>query len=266
MTPEEPGVPRSAYPVPARYRRHGVRIAEYWLDQSIVPSANSDVALLIQYSAVPRMAWSRPFTSLVIGLEQTEAKLRDGLNRDTRYKINRAYERDACQFSAVAPDARTCQRFSDFYDRFALSKGLPRVDRMALLARAEAGLLLFSQARWRGEEVVWHVHVCAGGSATLLHSSSQFRATDDKELQAVIGRANRALHWFDMLHFKGSGMLRYDFGGWYAGNEDDSLLRINQFKEGFGGTRVDQFRALLGLTVIGKCLVRTRRILSGLGS
>lgn len=247
---------------PARYRRYGLRIAEYWLDQRSEPWTGADVALLVQYSDAPARAWSRPFSSLVIALDRTEQELRDGLNRDTKYKINRATERDEGEFRTVPADAGACGRFADFYDRFATSKGLAVIDRKALLARASAGLLALSVARWRGEDVVWHVHVCAGGAASLLHSASLFRSMDDKEAQAAIGRLNRALHWFDMLHFRALGLLRYDFGGWYAGNEDEGLLRINRFKEGFGGTRVDQFRALVGLTVPGRALVAARRMLA----
>ncbi len=31
-------------------------------------------------------------------------------------------------------------------------------------------------------------------------------------------------------------MSIYDFGGWYEGREDEERLRINAFKESFGGT------------------------------
>ncbi len=51
-------------------------------------------------------------------------------------------------------------------------------------------------------------------------------------MRNAIGRGNRMLHWKDILAFKAEGKNVYDFGGWYAGQEDEALLRINQFKEG----------------------------------
>ena len=38
-----------------------------------------------------------------------------------------------------------------------------------------------------------------------------------------------------MLTFKSEKIRMYDFGGWYAGSEDEKRLGINRFKEGFGG-------------------------------
>jgi len=102
-------------------------------------------------------------------------------------------------------------------------------------------MVRFSRALYGGATVVWHVHAVTQEKATLLHSASHFRQLDDNEARAVVGRANRLLHWRDMLFFKAEGKSVYDFGGWYASTENVELLRINQFKEGFGGVRTDQF-------------------------
>src|SRR5271156_3508662 len=115
-------------------------------------------------------------------------------------------------------------------------------------ARAGGGMVRFSRALYGGATVVWHVHAVTQEKATLLHSASHFRQLDDNEARAVVGRANRLLHWRDMLFFKAEGKSVYDFGGWYAGTEDVELLRINQFKEGFGGVRNDQFNGGIALS------------------
>jgi len=43
------------------------------------------------------------------------------------------------------------------------------------------------------------------------------------------------LHWFDIQYFKTYSFINYDFGGWYSGSTDIKKLRINKFKEEFGG-------------------------------
>jgi hypothetical protein len=67
-------------------------------------------------------------------------------------------------------------------------------------------------------------------------------------MTAYIGRANRLHHWSDMLRFRGEGFGIYDFGGWYAGTQDETLLRINRFKERFGGELVVQYNCDQAIT------------------
>ena len=55
-----------------------------------------------------------------------------------------------------------------------------------------------------------------------------------------------------MLHYKQQGYHLYDMGDWYAGKDNESLMRINQFKEEFGGRVVCEYDALYGCTTPGK--------------
>lgn len=126
-------------------------------------------------------------------------------------------------------------------------------------ARARGGTVRFSRALYRGATVVWHVHAVTQEKATLLYSASQFRQLDVNEARAVIGRANRLLHWRDMLFFKAEGKSVYDFGGWYVGTENVELLRINRFKEGFGGVRTDQFNGFIALSWRGWLYLKLRQ-------
>lgn len=243
-----------------KYRKHGLQMAELWLDAPLVRPARCDVLVLQQYSRLPAGALGKPFSTLTINLLLPEAQLLEGLNRDTKYKVRRAAGKDLveCIHEAGAGDD-VCRAFHAFYEAFAVAKGLDRLPMEQLLARARGGTLRFSRAVHAGATVVWHVHVMGPHSASLLHSASLFRQLDDNEARAVIGRANRLLHWRDMLAFKAEGKRLYDFGGWYAGHEDAELLRINQFKEGFGGQRTDQVNAGLALSWRGWVYLQLRQ-------
>lgn len=246
-----------------RFRRHSLRMAEQWLDEPVADAVDCDVLLLRQYTGAPERAFSNRFVSLTIDLSQSEESLLQGLNRDTKYKIRRAQGKDQviCIQEPVGDDD-LCLRFQAFYDEFAVSKGVARISGQELLARARAGTACFSRAVIGGETVVWHVHAATNKRAALLHSASHFRQHDDNDKRAAIGRANRLLHWNDMLHFKAIGLEVYDFGGWYAGDDDQALLKINQFKEGFGGVRAAQVNAALALTWRGWIYLRLRQLLS----
>ncbi len=242
------------------YPKHGLRMAELWLDAPVVKPPACDLLVLRQYSRLPEQAVGWPFCTLTINLNANEEQLLEGLNRDTKYKVRRAATKDQveCIHEPQASDA-LCREFHAFYEEFAVAKGLDRLPMEELLARARGGALRLSRAVHAGTTIVWHVHAVTADGATLLHSASLFRQLDDNEARAIIGRANRLLHWRDMLAFKAEGKSVYDFGGWYAGQDDADLLRINQFKEGFGGQRADQVNAALALSWRGWIYLKLRQ-------
>jgi lipid II:glycine glycyltransferase (peptidoglycan interpeptide bridge formation enzyme) len=80
-----------------------------------------------------------------------------------------------------------------------------------------------------------HAYFIVDNTVRLLHSCSLFRDTDDHECQNLVGRANRLLHWDDILYFKRNNYLLYDFGGIYQGDRDKEKIQIAQFKNSFGG-------------------------------
>jgi hypothetical protein len=63
-----------------------------------------------------------------------------------------------------------------------------------------------------------------------------------------------------MLRFRDEGLTIYDFGGWYPGKEDIELLRINRFKEGFGGRLACEYNGDLALTWRGDMALRLRPV------
>jgi lipid II:glycine glycyltransferase (peptidoglycan interpeptide bridge formation enzyme) len=60
------------------------------------------------------------------------------------------------------------------------------------------------------------------------------------------------MYWRDMLRFKASGISTFDFGGYYLGSDDEEKLRINGFKEEFGGRVIQEFNCEKALTLKGE--------------
>ena len=100
--------------------------------------------------------------------------------------------------------------------------------------------------------------------AVLYTSSSAFRTESDGQKRNFIGRANRWLHYQDILLFKSRGLvfLDLDFGGYAKVSPNVELQRINQFKEGFGGTLVEQSNYISGPVIckraVGKFVLALR--------
>ena len=76
-----------------------------------------------------------------------------------------------------------------------------------------------------------------------------------------MGRANRLLHWGDMLRFRELGVATYDLGGWYTEHRDEALLKINSFKEEFGGSVVHEWDAYRPTSPRGRAYLLTRDLM-----
>lgn len=242
-----------------KYQKHGLQMAELWLDAPTVPAKGCDILVFQQYSHLPSGALGKLFSTLTINLLASEEQLLDGLDRDTKYEVRRAAKDMLECIHETNYGDDICVAFHSFYEQFAIAKGLAPIPMETLLARARSGILRFSRVVHASTTLVWHVYVVSPNAASLLYSASLFRQTDDSKSRAIIGRANRLLHWRDMLAFKSEGKSVYDMGGWYAGQDNADLLRINQFKEGFGGQRTDQVNAALALSWRGWVYLKLRQ-------
>ncbi len=68
----------------------------------------------------------------------------------------------------------------------------------------------------------------------LLAGSKRLEADKDKSI--IIGQANRLLMWEAIQYAHGKGLVEFDLGGYYTGDdENDPRININKFKKSFGG-------------------------------
>jgi hypothetical protein len=224
---------------------------EVWFDEEPPPSPGVDV-LTFRGRPEPlgRSEWSA-FRSLVHDLTLDEHALWSTFEANTRYEIRRAEARDALRVEFMTDPHAALDEFCAFYDDFAKEKALETSYRRGLEAMCEAGRLVLSAASRGGERLVWHAYVTDGGTAALLHSASHFRSMDRAQ-RALVGRANRWLHWRDLLAFKAANVARYDWGGLF---EDESLpehASVNRFKRCFGGRPHRAYTCVALLTVKGR--------------
>ncbi|MBA4317075.1 MAG: hypothetical protein C0412_01610 [Flavobacterium sp.] len=220
------------------YSRFGFRIEEVYFDEASLPSAKS--VDLTRFSCVLRpkeeAIWKK-WQTIVIDLTLKPDDLLKAMDSGTRYEIRRAENKDnlTTVFSKTVTSQQV-QSLCDFYDSFAATKFLKPIFRPRIKALARAKCLLLSEVRQiDGEVLVQHVHVWNGKNAVLLYSSSKFRDLQESSSRALIGRANRFLHWKDMLFFKSNGVDTYDLGGIDQSQSDTEVARITQFKMSFGG-------------------------------
>jgi hypothetical protein len=241
------------------YRRRGVLIAEVWFDAALAPAFGVDV-VHVRRSLTPIAGHQNEEAhTLLLDLTLPQDSLLDGMTKGNRYEIRRADTKDGVDAVLLTrPTEAELEAFFAFFAAFAAQKGLPALTpflQMQMRQYRAVNLLTLTYVRQGDDTLVWHSYITQGPRCRLLQSASHFRASDDTGFQALIGRANRWLHWQDMLGFCAAGYTLYDWGGWHPGT-DPALMRINQFKESFGGTHAAVYDARYGISLLG-CLENT---------
>jgi len=216
---------------------------EVWYDGEVGERPPVDWIIYFHRSQpVPGTTWEY-FYTYAIDLTEPVEKLQGQLNQDTAYKIRRARERYRIMCEECdSRDSTVLDRFEAMYNEFAATKGLTPLERSRVDSMAAVGALDLSVAKDpQGNVLVYHASYRDRRRATQLYLPSLYRNLSDNAARGLIGRANRYLTWSDILRFKAGGLKCFDFGGWYAGN-DPAMLKINDFKKGFGGHVVREYR------------------------
>ncbi len=239
------------------YRKYGFRIAEVWCDE---PTENitADIIRIHQAPFPAEGVISSPVHSLYMDLRQNEQDIWGLIQKNTRYEIRRGREKDSirCEvWDGIEPSFLS--RFRSAYDVLARQKKtLPMLPwrYVQMLAGAKNFDLSCASSDLDGE-LVFHAHVLGRNIVRQLYSVSFFR-DNSSTVSRMVGRANRLLHWENMIRFKNIGYHTYDFGGWYDGKVDVEMLRINAFKESFGGRRAVCYSAEIFVSTRARIIAR----------
>jgi lipid II:glycine glycyltransferase (peptidoglycan interpeptide bridge formation enzyme) len=177
----------------------------------------------------------RQHFTILLSLKQSSDEILHGFTSNTRYEVRRA-----AKDGIVAQGGAEQDEFQTFYDDFARSKNRPAVDRRDLTAYWRH--LVVTKAVFQDEVLVMHTYLIdrEASRVCLVHSASQFRRVDDSVKRGFIGRANRFLHFEDMLLFGKEGFSTYDLGGCSPATANPELAGIHEFKIGFGGQVVEE--------------------------
>ena len=246
------------------YQKKFIRIVECWNGE--VPDLSGvDLVRRFQQLQPVEGMYCRDFYTILLDLRQDNEALLAKMTRDTRYEIRRAAARDQFVYDCWdGKDPQVIDEFCAYFAQFATQKRQPKLNRPWLSLLAKAGALTISRtAETSGETLVWHGYHRGKDRVTLLYSASLFRSNSTSAYRNRVGRANRFQHWQDMLQFKNEGLSIYDFGGWYEKDSDQERLRINRFKEEFGGEIARNYICERALTRKGRLFLLARRLLLG---
>jgi hypothetical protein len=199
------------------------------------------------------------FYTVLLDLRESQDRLFGLITRGCRYEIRRAEAKEGLTYHYWSEGKiPVLEEFFAFFDVFAKSKGLPPIARQRYHAYNAQRVLDLSCVKKEGRPLAWHSYYRDPNRVRLFHSASVRLLSDSSAMANAVGRANRFQHWMDILRFKGEGILAYDFGGWYHGDTDQEKLRINKFKEEFGGKVVLNYNCEKPCTALGHMYTRLR--------
>lgn len=242
-------------------RRKFIVRRDLWFDEPR-DDRGADLMVFYHWSEAVDPAAALEVHSLEIDLSEDPARIFGRFSDTTRNEINRAAKEGISFQLRADPPRETIEEFFSFYRRFSADRGLGSADPVWMHDYAAQGALILSWAcAPDGAPLVWHSYSRVAGWIRLLHSVSPGESGPAQ--RKMTGWANRRLHWMDMLEARRLGIGRFDFGGWYSGSTDQKLLRINAFKEQFGGCKTRRYHSMLPVSAKGKLYLETRRRLKG---
>ncbi len=191
----------------------------------------------------------------------TEEEMLAAINKAVRYQFRRS-EKDNIEIrfytkTDIENAPELIAAFADIYERMYQSKGSDtKLNISAVKKYLDADGIVFSAVWHEDEMLVFHSYICDDTDARLLHSASCFR--EESADQSMIGRANKRLHWEDILYFKKKGLQRYDWGGI---SDFENPNGIDEFKLKFGGEKITYYNVFVGNTLLGKLAVTAMKVM-----
>jgi hypothetical protein len=233
-------------------RRTSVNILDLYFDEPIPSGMKPDIIRYNQWSMPVGGAKCQPFSTIVLDLTRSHHELLSHIRSHTRRKLRRAEKDNLVCESSNGGNLDIVRTIADHFDRCGHLKNLVKASRARLFILARSGALDVSFVHdGRGEILSAISYLRMPGRARALYAAAAFRRTKDLARRAAIGRANRYLVWQDILRLKKAGVRMFDFGGYYTGSEDQEKLRINTFKEEFGGVVLHEYNCQAPVTLTG---------------
>ena len=223
--------------------------------------SNEDALLNIKDASVLAM----PQPTLVNNLSDNEDSLFKKISKTCRYEIRRA-EREGCTInhytsSELEQMPEIVLGFETSYNNMFKSKGLYSYSfnkKMVQAGIVNKSIIISTCSDLEGKYTVYHAYLVDGNSCVLLYSASPLWDNKGGYTANLIGWMNKCLHWNDILFFKRSGYLRYEWGGISSMSQPNG---IDLFKMSFGGNLQSFNNYIVANSILGKIyilLVKTK--------
>lgn len=217
-------------------RKYGLKNVEYWFSETLDYKKAFSISSYRQTSVNTKSLLYKKerFKTRFSDLTKSREEIFTRFSSTIRNEINRSEKENAKTFFDVDKNL-----FVSFFNDFAYHKKLPPIhprrvqgyDRQFVVTSVYFSNFPVCMHAYLKDETIKR--------ARLLYSATaRFENSADRN---KIGRANKLLHYHDMLKFKESRFKTYDWGGIAIEPTEKSLIGINAFKKSFGGEEVIEY-------------------------
>ena len=239
------------------YQRLLFNITHIWFSKEVIKNIKCDIAYFhgIKDNTYIKNCFSWKQPSLITDLNQSEDNLFSLIKKNYRYDIKRSQKDGTyCKMyksqEFLANEELICV-FENTFNEMFKSKGMKDVfNRRLFIQYLKNNSLAVSIGYHNNIPLVFHSYVIDGDNVRFFYSCSPFR--QEKKMSELIGRLNKALHWFDIKEFKSDSKKKYDWGGVF---DFDKPNGIDSFKMSFGGKPITYFNYIVGISLIGKIAI-----------
>lgn len=211
-------------------------VLQIWYPQNVHDDIYEQYKMIMTFNEY-QGHWKRPVQSLECNLLQPVDEIINRMRKNTRYEIRRAMNRDKLHTIIIEePSEDDVEEYIGYYNKFADSKKMHHIDETRVRALTEQNRYTITKCLDSKDNVLAeHAYYLDKKEKRIMlaTSASMFRENESPEYRNLTGRANRMLHYKDLLAFKELGYEVYDYGG--IGDYNDELKKIAEFKLGFGG-------------------------------
>lgn len=239
--------------------KYFLKITEiYFANNYGISKKIDNVDIIIYVQALKPCTNCKEFFTLHIDLNKEKNIIFSDFKKNNKYEIKRAMNKDNLEIYFLKDlSENNLTNFSKFYNLFAKNKRLTKCNINKLKALRENNALIISCVKSKNDKpLCYHAYVIDSNRARLLYSCSFFRIIKDNSKKALVGRANRYLHWCDIVYFKDIGLKIYDFGGLALNNKNNKTDNIDKFKKAFGGKIVTEYKYIKGISFLGKIVLK----------
>lgn len=233
-----------------RLAGRAARYGEVWYSEPVPALPEVDILVYRQQAGPRPRTRTQPMLTITSDLAGSGDGIADAFDRECRYEVRRAEARDVLLHESHPDPATVLHAFREAFTAFAQRNGVRGPDDVWLDAARAEGRLHLTCASQAGERLVWHAYLRCGTTVRLMHSVSLFRGAAPA-YRALVGRANRWLHWRDMLMFHFLGVECYDWGGLFEEEREAGQAGINRFKRSFGGQPMRTYDCTAAVTARG---------------
>lgn len=249
------------------YKKYGLMINAIWFCGDVNEIEKQNKADFIFLHGIRNNVMANSFVSsqytLITDLKESKENIFKRIDKNCRYEINRA-EKEATEcivFKAddFKNDPAILDIFKGEYDNFTRLKGIQNTyNACAMEQYIENNNVILTKAFKNNVNYAQHIYLCDKENARLLHSVSNFRI---KELDHnLVGRANKYLHWNDILYLQEHKFKTLDWGGVSSVISPNG---VDKFKKEFKGHLDEYYNVIIGNSLLGRAAILIKKVKQG---